>query len=95
MKDMDQFIVETGVDIYEKKPRYRHGKWKALAQKMNPPKKDPRTGKIIYDSVSHTQEGTALSRSDATGLSNALARLGCKSASRRNGSGGFRVWRIG
>ncbi len=93
MRDAPNFVIETGVDIYEKSPRNRNGKWKDIASRMSCPRPDPITGKIIYDSVSHTEDGKSLTAKEATALCNALRGQGSNSAMRKNGNGGFRVWR--
>lgn len=94
MNDDCTFVVESGIAIYPKSPRNRNGKWKDLAAKMALPKKDSVTGEMIYDSVSHSLDGKAITNKEATALCNQLRRIGAKSVVRKNGNGGFRVWRV-
>ena len=91
MEHCNQFVIEQGVGIFEKPKIERSGKWKELASKMSDPIHV--NGKVILDSVGHTEDGVGLTLKQAVSLTNALARQGRKGTTRKNGNG-YRVWRI-
>jgi hypothetical protein len=87
------FVVESGIDIYEKPQKKRSGKWKEVALKMKAP--EVVDEKKVCDSVGKTEDGHALTHKEAIALMNALSRMGLKGTSRREEDrSGYRVWRI-
>lgn len=93
MNGSTEFLIETGVDIYDMPPRRRSGIWKEIALQMKPPKKG-QGGKVLHSSVGKTKGGVPLTRKQATALCNALSGIGSKGMSRRDKYGNYRVWRM-